>query len=277
MRYASVCSGVEAASLAWEPLGWRPAWFAEVEPFPSAVLMHRFGATRPLRPLDPNDASSDKDRKTRESWMRQIAAMPETGSIPNLGDFTLIKDSDYDKNIDLLVGGCPCQSFSVAGLRKGLTDARGNLSLEFVKLAYNSNAAGSSLKTWSAYSAPEASEEAILPDSYRLCADGKSSHHLTVGADPASSNLPPTASAWHGGYLTLNTPEFPNFQGRSRSEGDVSSLSDILVAGNVPQKYYLTVKCAEGILRRAARRGKTLPPVLEVALRMTVEARSVSM
>ena len=137
--------------------------------------------------------------------------------------------------------------------------------------------AGSSLKTWSAYSAPEASEEAILPDSYRLCADGKSSHRLTVGVDPASSNLPPAASAWHGGYLTLNTPEFPNFQGRSRSEGDVSSLSDILVVGNVPQKYYLTVKCAEGILRRAARRGKTLPPVLEVALRLTVGTRSASM
>ena len=140
MNYGSVCSGVEAASLAWGRLGWEAKFFAEVEPFPAAVLMHRFGATRPLRPLDPAEAANVKDRKLREGWLRQNAAMPEDGTIPNLGDFTKIRNEDYDGNIDLLVGGCPCQSYSCAGLRKGLADPRGNLSLEFVKLAYRSNA-----------------------------------------------------------------------------------------------------------------------------------------
>ena len=88
MRYGSVCSGIEAASLAWHGLGWKPIFFGEVEPFPSAVLMRRWGATKPLRPLDPDEASSPKDRKMRESWLRAIDTLPEGGSVPNLGDFT---------------------------------------------------------------------------------------------------------------------------------------------------------------------------------------------
>ena len=63
MNYGSVCSGVEAASLAWEHLGWKPVFFSEVEPFPAAVLMQRFGATKPLRPLDPTQASDEKTGK----------------------------------------------------------------------------------------------------------------------------------------------------------------------------------------------------------------------
>ena len=59
MDYGSICSGVEAAGLAWEKLGWKAKFFAEVEPFPSAVLMHRFGATKPLRTLDPDSAESE--------------------------------------------------------------------------------------------------------------------------------------------------------------------------------------------------------------------------
>ena len=140
MEYGSICSGVEAATLAWERLGWTPKFFAEVEPFPSAVLCHRFGATRPLRPLDPAEADSGKERKLRESWRRQIADLPPYGKIPNLGDFTKIRNDDYDGKIDLLVGGFPCQSWSVAGLRHGLDDPRGNLSLEFIRLAYRTNA-----------------------------------------------------------------------------------------------------------------------------------------
>lgn len=140
ITYGSCCSGVEAATLAWEPLGWKPRFFAEVEPFPAAVLCHRFGATRPLRPLDPAEADTEKDCKLRESWQKQIAELPPYGTIPNLGDFTKIRNDDYDGTIDLLVGGTPCQSYSVAGLRKGLADPRGNLALEFVKLAYRSNA-----------------------------------------------------------------------------------------------------------------------------------------
>lgn len=140
MNYGSVCSGVEAASLAWKPLGWTAKFYAEVEPFPAAVLCERFGATRPLRPLDPAEAHDEKDRKLRESWKKQIAELSLVGRIPNLGDFPKIKETDYDGPIDLLVGGCPCQSYSLAGLRKGLADPRGNLTLEFVKLAYRTGA-----------------------------------------------------------------------------------------------------------------------------------------
>jgi DNA (cytosine-5)-methyltransferase 1 len=102
MRYGSVCSGIEAASVAWHPLGWKPAWFCEIDPFPSAVLAHHY---------------------------------PE---IQNYGDFTKLIDPAHpvhdEPPIDLLVGGTPCQAFSVAGLRQGLADPRGGLTLEFLRL-----------------------------------------------------------------------------------------------------------------------------------------------
>ncbi|HAV0413632.1 TPA: DNA cytosine methyltransferase [Salmonella enterica] len=99
--YGSVCSGIEAASVAWEGVGWRPAWFAEIESFPSAVLAHH--------------------------W-------PE---VVNLGDMTKIAAGIRAGLIeapDVLVGGTPCQAFSIAGLRVGLEDARGQLTLAFVDL-----------------------------------------------------------------------------------------------------------------------------------------------
>ena len=96
MKYLSVCSGVEAATVAWHSLGWQPVAFSEIEPFPSAVLAHHY----------PN--------------------------VPNLGDMTKYKEWNLNESIDILVGGTPCQSFSVAGLRKGLEDPRGNLALTYV-------------------------------------------------------------------------------------------------------------------------------------------------
>jgi len=97
MRYLSVCSGIEAASVAWESLGWTPVGFSEIEPFPCRVLQHHY----------PN--------------------------VKNYGDMTKYKEWDIDgDSVDILVGGTPCQAFSVAGLRKGLEDPRGNLSLVFV-------------------------------------------------------------------------------------------------------------------------------------------------
>lgn len=100
MRYLSVCSGIEAASVAWHHLGWHPVGFSEIEAFPSAVLAHRF----------PN--------------------------VPNLGDMTRHADWPLGPgSIDLLVGGTPCQSFSVAGLRKGLSDPRGGLMLTYLEIA----------------------------------------------------------------------------------------------------------------------------------------------
>ena len=102
IRFGSCCSGIEAASTAWEPLGWRAAWFSEIEAFPSAVLAHH--------------------------W-------PE---VPNLGDMTALPKRIASGEIeapDVLVGGTPCQAFSVAGNRESLSDARGNLTLTYVELA----------------------------------------------------------------------------------------------------------------------------------------------
>lgn len=98
MKYLSVCSGIEAATVAWHGLGWEPVAFAEIEAFPAAVLAHHY---------------------------------PQT---PNLGDMRSITKESVDA-ADILVGGTPCQSFSPAGLRKGLEDPRGNLALKFVQIA----------------------------------------------------------------------------------------------------------------------------------------------
>jgi len=97
MRYLSVCSGIEAATVAWKGLGWEAVGFSEIERFPSSVLAHHYPGVK------------------------------------NYGDMTKYKEWDIDgDSVDLLVGGTPCQAFSVAGLRKGLEDPRGNLSLVFV-------------------------------------------------------------------------------------------------------------------------------------------------
>ncbi len=99
MKYLSICSGIEAASVAFGPLGWKPLAFSEIEAFPRAVLQHHY---------------------------------PDT---PLHGDFTELKDQPFIVDADLLCGGTPCQSFSVAGLRQSLADDRGNLTLQFVLLA----------------------------------------------------------------------------------------------------------------------------------------------
>ncbi len=108
IRYGSVCSGVEAATLAWAPLGWECKFVSEVEPFPCAVLQQRFDATKPLRPLAPEEASDDDDRAMRKAWGNETNKLPDGGTLPNLGDFTKIRKDDYDGDIDLLVGGTPC-------------------------------------------------------------------------------------------------------------------------------------------------------------------------
>ncbi|MBI0474200.1 DNA cytosine methyltransferase [Sphingomonas sp. MA1305] len=98
MRYLDVCAGISASTVAWKPLGWEAAAYSEIEAAPRAVLAHHY---------------------------------PDT---PLHGDFTTIRGDEYGA-IDLLVGGTPCQDFSVAGLRAGLDGDRGNLSLEFLRLA----------------------------------------------------------------------------------------------------------------------------------------------
>jgi DNA (cytosine-5)-methyltransferase 1 len=99
LKYLSVCSGIEAATVAWHPLGWKAIAYSEIEKFPSEVLAHHY---------------------------------PNT---PNLGDMTKFKVWTNVSNVDVFVGGTPCQSFSVAGLRKGLDDPRGNLMLTYLAIA----------------------------------------------------------------------------------------------------------------------------------------------
>ena len=110
LRYLSICSGIEAASVAWEGLGWTPVGFSEIDKFASAVLAERFGSNMPGEPYPGN-------------------------APPNFGDFTDIALSTLGP-VDLLVGGTPCQAFSFAGKRLSLEDARGNLTLAFAVLAH---------------------------------------------------------------------------------------------------------------------------------------------
>ena len=134
MRYLSVCSGIEAVSVAWGPLGWQPAMFAEIDPFCCWLLRSRYCASRPVFMPSPHDAPDRKEAKRRAAAIRNIVALPADGAVVNAGDFTKIGADDVGA-IDLLAGGTPCQSFSVAGKRAGLDDPRGNLTIEFARLA----------------------------------------------------------------------------------------------------------------------------------------------
>lgn len=100
MRYATLCSGIETPTVAWHPLGWQPVWFSEIEPFPNAVLSYHY----------PH--------------------------VPNLGDMTRIHDNEKYRTepVDLICAGTPCQSFSLAGLRGGMADPRGNLTLHLLRV-----------------------------------------------------------------------------------------------------------------------------------------------
>ena len=99
VKYLSICSGIEAASVAWHDLQWQAVGFSEIEPFPCAVLSHRYPAT------------------------------------PNFGDMTRHANWNIEPGaVDLVVGGTPCQAFSVAGLRAGMADPRGNLALTFLAI-----------------------------------------------------------------------------------------------------------------------------------------------
>jgi DNA (cytosine-5)-methyltransferase 1 len=134
VRYLSVCSGIEAVSVAWQPLGWEPAMFAEIDPFCCWLLHSRYRASRPVHMPSPHDAPTRKEAKQRAAAIRNVVALPADGAIINAGDFTKIGVDDVGA-IDLLAGGTPCQSFSVAGKRAGLDDPRGNLTIEFARLA----------------------------------------------------------------------------------------------------------------------------------------------
>lgn len=100
MKYISLFSGIEAATVAWQPLGWQAQAYAEIDPFPKAVLAHHYP------------------------------------TVPDLGDMTQVDWRQYRGTVDLVCGGSPCQAFSVAGLRKALDDPRGQLMLEYLRACY---------------------------------------------------------------------------------------------------------------------------------------------
>lgn len=134
MRYISVCAGIEAATQAWHPLGWEPVAFSEIDPFPCEVLHQRLGAGRPMFMPDPAEAETVKDRKARAAAIKAVRRIPEVGAVPNFGDMTQFERWP-DAAVDVLVGGTPCQDYSVAGLRLGMAGSRGQLTLTYVEIA----------------------------------------------------------------------------------------------------------------------------------------------
>lgn len=109
MIYGSICSGIEAATVAWAPLGWQPAFFSEIEKFPCQLLAHRYGSNMPNEPICANGVPNFGDMNGYEQWPQH--------------------------SIDILVGGTPCQDFSIAGLRAGLAGDRSSLVLTFAEIA----------------------------------------------------------------------------------------------------------------------------------------------
>lgn len=213
MRYVSLFSGIEAASVAAELLGWEPVCFCEIDEFPSAVLAHHY---------------------------------PE---VPNLGDITKV---DWKKVIaehgpvDVVVGGSPCQSFSVAGKREGLEGASG-LMFEYIRAVSEILP-----RYWVWENVPGA-----------LSSSGGATSNASSERWLASGVLVESDTESDGEFWTRSSSEWP-------SAADVSLLSESLETSEDLRKYSLSQRACAGILRRAEKRGKPLPPMLEAALRKQV-------
>lgn len=202
MRYVSLFSGIEAASVAWESLGWEPVAFAEIDPFPCAVLNERY----------PN--------------------------VPNLGDVSEV-DWSAIGTVDVVVGGSPCQAFSVAGKRKGMLDARGRLMLEYVRAVRDLR------PRWLLWE----NVPGVLSQSSGDAFD-------TLQRELAECGY---SLAWR----TLDAQFFGVAQRRRR----VFLVGHLGEPGGHLRRYSLSPRACAGILSRAERRGRPLPPRLEEALR----------
>ena len=241
IRFGSVCSGVEAASLAFKPLGWSAAWFSEIEPFPCELLKQRY----------PN--------------------------VPNLGDMTKIPEKIKAGEIelpDVLCGGCPCQAFSFAGLRRSLDDARGNLTLKYFEIANELDSARS-LRGLPPVVIFYENVPGILitKDNAFGCFLGGGLLEQTLPYRPVQIDgravvlLPVRNAKPRGGSSTLNISECPN-------DAVASTLSQVLERGSIPQRFFLSERACRGILRRAEFRKKTLPPTLKEVLERTCRANA---
>lgn len=208
MKYISLFSGIEAATVAWEQLGWEPLAFSEIDPFPSAVLQHHYQ------------------------------------NIPNLGDVTKIDWSPYVGAADIVVGGSPCQSFSVAGKREGLAGASG-LMFEYIRAVRELRPRWF---VWENVPGAFSSEQGGLTDS-------------------SCQRWMRSGMVWHGEYWMRSFSALPK-------DANVCSLSEVLEPC-VARKYFLSAKACRGIISRADRRGKPLPKRLRNALErqiMTLDA-----
>lgn len=203
MKYISLFSGIEAATVAWQTLGWEPVAYAEIEPFPKAVLKHHYL------------------------------------NVPDLGDMTKVNWKEYHHAADVVVGGSPCQAFSIAGLRKALDDPRGQLMLEYLRAC------------------AEIDPEWIVWENVPGVLSAEHGRAF-------QSLLESVAELWpdggrHGECWTLSSSVWP-------SGASVCSLSSTLETGGVPRRYFLSARACAGIIRRAERRGKALPRELREAL-----------
>lgn len=200
MRYISLFSGIEAATVAWEPLGWEPVCFAELDPFPCAVLEHRY---------------------------------PD---VPNVGDVTKVNWRKFKSKCDVVVGGSPCQSFSVAGKREGLSGESG-LMFEYIRAVREVR------PKWFLW---ENVQGALSSEG------GQAFRQLLSEMDKLGYGL-----AWR----VLDAQFFGVAQRRRR----------VFLVGRLgacpPSRFCLSPKACEGIIRRAEKRGKSLPPQLDEALR----------
>lgn len=231
LTYGSVCSGIEAASVAWEPLGMRPAWFAEIEPFPAAVLAHR--------------------------WPH----------VPNLGDMVALPEKILAAEIeapDVLVGGTPCQAFSVAGLRGSLADARGNLTIILIGILNAIDAvrqqAGKppALLVWENVPGVLSTRD----NAFGSFLGGLAGEECAL--EPPGKKWTNAGAVFGAGrsiaWRVLDAQFFGVPQRRRR-------VFLVAGAGAVGTAEILFERQgAQGILNRASRRGKTLPPMLEKAL-----------
>lgn len=199
MKYVSIFSGIEAATVAWHPLGWEPLAFSEIDPFPSTVLQHHY---------------------------------PD---IPNLGDITKIDWSPYVGAADIVVGGSPCQSFSVAGKREGLAGASG-LMFEYIRAVRELR------PRWFVWENVPGAFTSERGEAYR---------QLLSEMDALGYGL-----AWR--VLDAQFFVWPK-------DASVCSLLEVLEPC-VARKYFLSAKACRGIISRADRRGKPLPKRLRNAL-----------